>query len=117
MIVSQSQASGDAGPISRAAPEAEPSAADPIIRALFSPSLGQVGCVLIQAAFRGDRRACNIFDARDWFTAPAPDMVWIAEPASAWEAVAAMPRADRIEMMRRAAFGPQNASQAPREDT
>lgn len=66
---------------------------DEPLKGLYSPSLKQVACVLIHAAFgEADRRVNNIFDAQDWFVAPTPDMIMITEPRWQWEKIAEMPR-------------------------
>lgn len=70
--------------------------AEPRLRSLYSPSLGQVGCVLLNAAFGiADRRVNRIFSARDWFVSPVDDMFVIEAPLSEWEQVAAMERTAR----------------------
>lgn len=69
---------------------------DPVLRGLYSPSLRQVGCDLLAAAFGiGDRRVNNIFDSRDWFVAPVDDMFLMDAPLSQWRFVADLPRDER----------------------
>lgn len=66
---------------------------DPMIRALYSPRLREVGCVLIQAAFGGDRRACNAVS--DWFTGVEDVAIMISAPLSQWRQIGAMPKEQR----------------------
>lgn len=66
---------------------------DPVIKALYSPGKQQVACVLIQAAYGGDRRACE--EVQDWCVDIVDDFMMIAAPLSQWRAIGRMPRDKR----------------------
>lgn len=68
---------------------------DHVLQGLYSPSLGQVACVIIGAAFGCDKRITTIFHAEDWFVSPVDDMMMIRAPMSQWKQIADMPRAER----------------------
>lgn len=70
---------------------------DPIIRAAYNPDTGTIPCVLLQAGYGGDRRACQQFDANDWSTSPSERSVMIEAPLSQWRQVSKMSREERIE--------------------
>ena len=63
-------------------------AADEVEVALYSPSKKKVACVLLAAAFGTGRRVSRIFDSRDWFLAPEPDMVPIKGTLREWAMMA-----------------------------
>lgn len=67
-------------------------------RALYQPSTGMVGCVIIQAVFGGDREVCHLFSGKDWYTAPVKDAVWIDAPMKDWEFVASLSREERLKL-------------------
>lgn len=71
------------------------SASDPIIRALYSPERREVACVIIQAMYGGDRRACEA--VQDWRTdSPVgADYRMISAPLSQWRKIGMMPRDQR----------------------
>ena len=55
-------------------------------RALVDPKRKQVACVLIQAAYGGDRSVVHLF--RNWLLAPTPDMVWLNGTDEEWRGLA-----------------------------
>lgn len=65
-------------------------APDEKIRALYSPSRRQVACVLLQAAYGGDRRACQPHTG-DWCIDHSDDFIMITAAAWQWESLAKLP--------------------------
>lgn len=57
------------------------------IRALYDPSTKRVACVLLQAAYGGDKRACHILGADRWETSPTADFVWVEGTVEQWRAL------------------------------
>jgi hypothetical protein len=55
-------------------------------RALIDPVRKQVACVIIQAAYGGDRSVVHEFD--DWLVAPTPDMKWFTGTIEEWRQLA-----------------------------
>ena len=51
----------------------------------------------LQAAYGGDKRACQAFNANDWDTSPSSRTVMIEAPLSQWRKVGDMSREERIE--------------------
>jgi hypothetical protein len=66
---------------------------DPVIRALYSPGKREVACVLIQAAFGGDRRACTAI--HDWCVVIEDDFRMISAPLSKWREIGDLPKDER----------------------
>lgn len=66
---------------------------DPVIRALYSPSQRNVACVIIQAMYDGDRRACHAFEG--WCVDIQDDFRMISAPLSQWQAIGRMKPEDR----------------------
>ncbi len=52
----------------------------------------KVGCVLLQAVYRGDREACYLFDTNRWATSPTDDMILVTDTVGNWKKVAQMSR-------------------------
>lgn len=71
------------------------------ITALYEPATGMIPCVIQQAMFGGDRRACHFFGAGDWIAErlPGDDTIMITAPASQWKVVGLMSREERIEKL------------------
>lgn len=67
----------------------------PIMRALYSPSQRKVGCAILAAIYRVDRRVNAIVHARDWFTSPADDMTILSGTPEDWRRFAASPAEQR----------------------
>jgi len=66
-----------------------------VLKALYSPSKRQVGCVIVAAMFGGDRRVNSIVSAADWFTGPTDDMVMMSATPAQWRQFAAMSPEER----------------------
>ena len=64
---------------------------------LYSPSLRQVGCVLLNAAFQceGYKKVNYMFGAGDWFTSPVDDMIRLTDTLETWDYIARLPRDQR----------------------
>ena len=66
---------------------------------LYSPSTGQISCVIMQAIYGGDRQPCGFFGAGDWNTSmPAEDSRMMSATEKQWREVAALPIAERIAL-------------------
>lgn len=66
-------------------------------RSLYSPERGMIACVLLQAAFGGDRRPCHYFGSGDWETGfPDDTFGWVELTMKEWRILGAMPKEDRI---------------------
>lgn len=61
----------------------------PVLRALYSPSRRQIGCVILAAIYGADRRVNSIVEGRDWFTAPTEDMTVMSGTVEDWRRFAA----------------------------
>lgn len=55
---------------------------------LFDPKLMRPGCVILQAAYGGDRRAGTIFDSSTWLVAPTDGMRLIRGSLAQWQGLA-----------------------------
>jgi len=62
----------------------------PVLRALYSPSKRQIGCVILAAIYGADRRVNSIVEGRDWFTAPPDDMTVMSGTVEDWRRFAAL---------------------------
>jgi hypothetical protein len=71
------------------------------ITALYEPATGMIPCVIMQAMFGGDRRACGFFGPGDWNAEklPGDDAVMVTAPVSQWKLVGLMSREERIEKL------------------
>lgn len=70
---------------------------DEQLTAFYDTSLGQVGCVIIQA-LGGDRRVAQMFDTPDWFLTPTPGMKRFTATQAFWQGLANLTREERIEL-------------------
>ena len=66
---------------------------------LYSPSTGQISCVIMQAAYGLDRAPCHFFGSGDWNTGlPNDDSRIFTATESEWRKIGMMSRDERITM-------------------
>ena len=68
-----------------------------MLRSLYSPEKGMIACVLLQAAFQGDREPCHFFGAGDWEVGfPDASFGFVELSREAWQRLGMMTREERI---------------------
>lgn len=67
------------------------------IRAVYSPTTGQIGCVLLQAGANGDPAIAKLFDNADWLLAPSPTLQHMEATFEQWQWLAGLTRDQRVE--------------------
>jgi hypothetical protein len=83
--------------------EIAPEVVERPLRSLYSPEKGLIACVLLQAAFKGDREPCHFFGAGDWEVSfPDETFGWVELPREAWRRLGMMTREQRIAAVRAA---------------
>lgn len=66
-------------------------------KALYNPDTGMIGCVLLQAALRGDQQVPHLFDTKDWDLAPKPGQIMLEATMDQWRFVAGLSREERVQ--------------------
>lgn len=67
------------------------------IRAMYSPTTGTIGCVIIQVAMGGDRTIAQLFDTADWEVAPIPSLAPMDATREEWQWLARLSRQERVD--------------------
>ena len=66
-------------------------------KALYNPDTGMIGCVLLQAAYRGDQQVSHLFDTSDWELAPVRGQVLLEATMDQWKFLAGLQREERVQ--------------------
>lgn len=59
--------------------------------AAYDPVLRRPACVLLQAAFGGDRQVCFLFPPGAWLLTPTKTLRMVGGTREQWEALATLP--------------------------
>jgi hypothetical protein len=78
------------------------------IRSLFETDSGLIPCVILQAAYGGDRRPCHLF-LNDWqVNMPNKSTRWFELTMSQWEYLASLTREERVKLLKEINNGSQS---------
>lgn len=66
------------------------------IKALYSPTTGMIGCVLIQAGTGGNTSVAHEFDTEDWLLSPDTSLRMMEATREQWKFIAKLSREERV---------------------
>jgi hypothetical protein len=66
------------------------------IPALYNPITRMIGCVLLQAVYRGSIRVAHTFSTEDWEVDPVPGQTIMKATEGQWQSIANMTREERV---------------------
>lgn len=67
-----------------------------MVSALYNPTTGKIGCVLLQSAYGAEKRVSHLFDVADWELAPAEGQAIMQATLEQWRWLAGLEREQRV---------------------